>query len=178
MAHMYRRSICATTLLAGGLSAAACGSDPPDQPVGAIPGGEASAAASPATPASPQPAGDRAGGVQPNQVRDDLAELDVEDQTGSGASVVIEQARLGMGPGLVVITPATGNVPIGVGAIPANGATNLTVGLNSPVTSSGELRVVLYADSDGDGAFDPARDALVVDDEGEPEDDDTDYWIR
>jgi hypothetical protein len=142
------------------LALTACSQDLPDQ-------GIAPAAADAATPTLP------AGG----EVQDNGAELDLEDQSGDGSAVVVEEVGLSAGPGLVVVTRAGSTAPIGAAEVSDGGARDLTVVLSERLTGDEKVRAVLYVDVDEDGSFDPARDSVVVDEEGDVEADEADYRL-
>lgn len=161
------------------LTVTACGNDDPGARVGDLSdvtvAGQPSAP--PATPASPSPTTPTpaSAGAQPGAtVVDVLAELEVEDQRGDGTSARVEFARLSSGTGHVAISTRDGQL---LGSAPVTqGAQPVTIPLSPRVTASGELLAVLYAD-DGDGAFDAARDPVVVDNDGEREREDFDYVL-
>jgi hypothetical protein len=145
------------------LAVTACSEDLPDQ--GLTPA--AADAAGAATPTLP------AGG----EVQDNGAELDLEDQSGDGSAVVVEEVGLSAGPGLVVVTRAGSTSPIGAAVVGDGGARDLTVVLSERLTGDEKVRAVLYVDVDEDGSFDPAQDSVVVDEEGDVEADDADYRL-
>ena len=160
---------------------AACGGDDPAARVGSLAPIEVPAATGSAAPSSSPSAGPSAaaptGSAAPagETVTDAGAELEVEDQSGDGRGVQVESVRLSNGAGHVAVQTRDGQV---LGSAPVTqGSQPVTISLDPPVTGSGELLAVLYAD-DGDGAFDPARDALVLDDDGEREAEDFDYRVR
>ena len=118
------------------------------------PTGSASSSAS-ASPSSStaDPSASTSGGPSAGEASSDTgAELSVEDQSGDGRTVSVEQATTTIGTGFVAVyrgDQLLGSLPVGTGP--------LTVRLDTPVTSTGELQVVLFGD-DGDGAFDGAVD--------------------
>jgi hypothetical protein len=102
------------------------------------------------------------------------ATLDVDDQTGDGRTVLVDEAAVS-GSGHVAVFAPDGRL---LGSSPVSGITGPTVvRLDEPVTGPTQLRAVLYAD-DGDGTFDPAKDPRVVDDDGDLEDEGFDYAGR
>ncbi|NHC16410.1 DUF7282 domain-containing protein [Motilibacter deserti] len=152
-------------------------------PAPASPAPGASAAASPA-PASPSPSGAGDAAVAPGTgttvtpapvpaLVDTQAELEVEDQRGDGRSVRIEQARTSRGSGHVAVF--TGTTLLGSAAV-TSGSQPVSIPLSTAVVGSGELVAVLYGD-DGDGTFDPTGDPLILDEDGEREDEDFDYRV-
>lgn len=181
-----RLAVAATAaLLVGGL--AACGDDDSPAQVGSLAAIEVrpstSAAASPegtpsgtSSPAAPSP-GTSTGtpSALGATVMDAGAELEVEDQSGDGTGVRVEQVRLSNGSGHLAVQTRDGQV---LGSAPVtSGSQPVTIALAPPVTGSGELLAVLHLD-DGDGAFDPTADPVVVDEDGERESEDFDYRVR
>ena len=170
-------ALATAALLATGL--AACGDDDVAAEVAPLrsvtvpaAGATASSPASPAPAQTPAAAGSAVSA--PGTVLDAAAELEVEDQRGDGTNVRVEFARLSSGNGHVAILTRDGQL---LGSAPVTaGSQPVTIALEPRVTRSGELHAVLYAD-DGDGSFDPARDAVVVDGEGEREAEDFDYVL-
>lgn len=164
------------TLSACGASEAPAAGGPPivlSSSDGSTPTSPASTTAS-APPSSPAP-----GGAAPvaADVHDRDAELEADDQRGDGRSVRVVSVRLTAGAGHVaVVDTRTGDV-LGSVAVRAGTTRGLTVPLTDPLSRSGELLLVLHAD-DGDGRFDAATDGRVVDDDGEPVDEDLDYTLR
>jgi hypothetical protein len=66
--------------------------------------------------------------------------------------------------------------------VPAGSSTDVVVPLDPALTGSADLEAALYADTDGDGAFDPAADQPVPepdddDDEDDEVDDDAEYRV-
>jgi len=161
-----RRATLAALTLAAALVTAACSENLPDQAITPA-SGVASSAASPAQP-SPSPGG---------EVRDDGAELDLEDQSGDGSAVVVEEVGLSQGEGLVVVTREGSATPLGAALVRDGGERNLTVVLEERLTSDETVRAVLYLDSNRDGGFDPTEDTVIVDDDGDPETDDAEYRL-
>lgn len=158
-----RRTSLVGLVLTALLVASGCSSqDLPDQAIRPAAGEASSASAVPAAA---------------DDVRDDGAELDLEDQSGDGSAVVVEEVGVSQGSGLVVVTRAGSTTPIGVAVVQDGGERDLTVVLEERLTGDAKIRAVLYVDTDEDGAFDPAHDTVVVDDDGDPETDDADYRL-
>lgn len=108
---------------------------------------------------------------------DDQDEIEVDDQSGDGSTVLIAKVRAAAN-GFVVIT-ADDDLGTAFGSAPVTAGTNTGIEVPTSITESGEYDAVLYAD-DGDGAFDSAVDQPVTedddDDEGSDlESDDFDY---
>ena len=113
-------------------------------------------------------------------VVDNAAGVDVEDQTGDGTSVQVEEVRIGTEPGFVVIYDA-GRSVLGWTYVPSR-VRGVTVELTTPVQASRELVAALFRD-DGDKEFDPQVDPLIVeqdddDQETEPVTEEFDYILR
>jgi hypothetical protein len=115
-------------------------------------GASSSASASPSS-STANPSASTSGGPSAGEASSDTgAELSVEDQSGDGQTVAVEQASTTVGTGFVAVYEGDqllGSLPVGSGP--------LTVQLDTPVTASGELQVVLFGD-DGDDEFDGAVD--------------------
>ncbi|HSK27547.1 MAG TPA: hypothetical protein VK894_11625 [Jiangellales bacterium] len=108
----------------------------------------------------------------PAPFRDDDAELDVEDQSGDGTTVVVEEVRLSRTAGWLAVFAEDGETLLGHAPVePSDDERRLDVTLDQPVTGTQTLLAVLFAD-DGDGAFDPAADPRVTDDDDDHDDDD------
>ena len=113
-------------------------------------------------------------------VVDNSAEVEVEDQTGNGRTVAVEEVRIGTEPGFVVIYDA-GRSVLGWTYVPSR-VRGVTIELTTPVQASRELVAALFRD-DGDKEFDPQVDPLIVeqdddDNETEPVTEDFDYILR
>lgn len=171
------------TLLAGALALAACGDG--DDETTSI-GGEGGVVTSSPAPddategsgatAGPTPGDDStaSGGAGadavPGVFRDDDAELDVEDQSGDGSSVRVEEVQLSRTDGFVAIFTENGDTLLGHAAVErSSDERSLSVPLDQPITEATRLVAVLHAD-DGDGTFDPASDPRVTDDDDDDDD--------
>jgi hypothetical protein len=165
-----------TTLLAvaaSGLVLAACGSGPDTAaaPVAPVAAPQPAASAPPASAADP---------ARPAPVSDPGAEVDADDQSGDGTTVVVRDARITVGPGWVAVRTDdddNGGRLLGSAAVAPDRSGPVTVTLTEPVPAGDEdLTVVLHAD-DGDGVFDEQLDPRVLDgddddQEGDDQDDD------
>jgi hypothetical protein len=108
----------------------------------------------------------------PGVFRDDDAELDVEDQSGDGSSVRVEEVQLSRTDGFLAIFTEDGDTLLGHAAVGrSDDERSLEVPLDQPLTETARLVAVLHAD-DGDGAFDPSSDPRVTDDDDDDDDDD------
>lgn len=102
--------------------------------------------------------------VQINPVFDELAELEIEDQSGLGFEVKIEEVRLSLGDGFLVITNQEGEV-LGYSVVTPD-SQPVVVPLSLRASFSQELTGVLYLDN-GDGVFSPDLDFPIRDDDGD-----------
>jgi hypothetical protein len=181
-----RTTALTATLLAGALALAGCGNG--DDETTTI-GGEGGVVTSSPAPdqatddsgATGSPtAGDDGtstsggGGADavPGVFRDDDAELDVEDQSGDGSSVRVEEVQLSRTDGFLAIFTEDGDTLLGHAAVErSDDERSLEVPLDQPLTETARLVAVLHAD-DGDGTFDPSSDSRVTDDDDDDDDDD------
>lgn len=102
--------------------------------------------------------------------RDD-DDVELEDQSGDGASVLVEEVQA-TEAGWVVVLDSAGTV-LGTASVPVGEVRDVTIDLTTPVSATGELSAVLHRD-DGDGAFDTATDPAVLEDDGNDDDNDND----
>jgi uncharacterized protein (DUF736 family) len=179
-------AIAAATLLAGCTGGTEEVGPEPAVSLGGA-GAPAPEAATTTAPASPAGSGtrvdDEADDVIPlgtPTVVDTTAEVDVEDQVGDGRTVRVDEVRAGAGPGFVVIHDA-GRVVLGWAPV-STGVRTVAVELDTPVRAGQQLVAALFRD-DGDGAFEPQDDRLVVEEDddspaGEPVAEDFDYVLR
>lgn len=129
--------------------------------------------ASPSPSSTPQSTESEA---EPNTpVSDSFAELEIEDQGGEGKRVEVEEVRLGVGLGFLVITTQDGTILGYATATPDSQP--VSVALTSPITSSQELIGILFLDN-GDGEFSSTTDSRIRDDDGELVEEDFDYTYR
>lgn len=106
------------------------------------------------------------GSATARTVVDAEAELDVDDQSGDGRTVRIREVALSRGDGFVVVLdPRDRESPVLGTALVTRTSAPTSVRLDDPITGSGRYLAVLFAD-DGDGVFDPARDAVVLEARG------------
>lgn len=105
---------------------------------------------------------------------DAAADVEIEDQNGTGTEVRVDRVRLSSGPGHIAIFTVTGQL-LGSAAV-SDGMTAVTVPLDPPVAGSGELIGVLYGG--GDGAFTLGVTPRIVDEEGDAEIEDFDYRLN
>lgn len=112
---------------------------------------------------------------QTNQVSDSFAELEIEDQSGTGQSIELEEVRLSLGLGFLVITNREGNV-LGYATVTPD-SQPVSVTLTSKLTVSQELIGLLFLDN-GDDEFSSELDYKIRDDEGELVEEDFEYTYR
>jgi hypothetical protein len=156
-ARLIGLALAGCTALAG----SGCASDAPPTALGpgiVTPGGASAGSAS-----SPPPVDSSATPTQsasPAPVRDDAAEIEVENQSGDGRTVRIQQAQLSRA-GFVVVYAKDGKRLLGSAKIkPSTDNRPITVRLDRRLTASAQLLVVLHAD-DGDGRFNVKQDPRV-----------------
>ena len=102
--------------------------------------------------------------IDPGTLNDAFAELELEDQSGDGSRVQVEEIRIGFDIGFIGIFDLEGNL-MGYAKVTSQ-SQPVSVSLDTPVVASMELLGKLYADN-GDGKFDPATDPAVLDDDRE-----------
>lgn len=132
------------------VSVAACGGSTPSAEAGitlpaapvVAPSAESSRATSTAAPAT---------------VRDPNADLEVEDQSGDGRTVRVDEVEASA-PGFVAIWTLDGVL---LGSAPVRPDTVLLRVRLDADAGNRELRAVLYRDN-GDGRFDPSADPVVT----------------
>lgn len=106
--------------------------------------------------------------------QDRYAEIDIEDQSGDGVMVQIEEIRISRSSSFLVIYDNSGLVLASALVTPQSQP--VTIKLEVPITKSQELEAVLYLD-DGDGFFDLNRDFPILDDDSELVHEDFDYRV-
>jgi hypothetical protein len=118
--------------------------------------GEPAAASSSSSPSSTPAA---PSGAAEATLSIDAAVVELEDQSGDGASAVVHRVVIPQ-DGFVVVSvhdgAVLGSLFVGVGV-----SGTLAVPLQPPITRDTELDATLYLDSDGNGAFDAAVDVPV-----------------
>lgn len=114
---------------------------------------------------SPSEPGSDSGQAEPaTPVSDELAELEIEDQSGLGYQVTIEEVRLSLGEGFIVITNQAGE-SLGYSVVTPD-SQPVVVPLSFQVSSSQELSAELFLDN-GDGVFSRDFDFPINDEDGE-----------
>ena len=107
----------------------------------------------------------------------DESELEIEDQSGDGSRIQIDEIETNLASGLIVIFSQSGEV---LGSAKASySVTPVTIELSTPVTSDSELIAKLYADN-GNGVFDYGDlQVFESDDDGlEAVEEDFEYEVR
>ena len=156
----------------------ACGGAEDEAPAPAaasisVPGGASPTSGAPAAPAD---GGAAAVGS------DAAADVTFEDQAGAGDLAVVARVALPVA-GFVVVTEGDDDDRVlGATVLPAGVVTDVQVTLDPPLTEDDDLEATLYADTDGNGVFDPAQDDRVPepDDDGDDDDEvseDADYDV-
>lgn len=97
-------------------------------------------------------------------VVDESADVEIEDQSGSGGSVLIEEIKVGREGTFLVIYDRNGLVLASAMVSPQSQP--VMVPLEVPISASQELQATLYLDN-GDGVFSLQSDSPLIDDEGE-----------
>ena len=101
---------------------------------------------------------------QEDDISDGFAELEIEDQSGSGLSIDIEEVRLSLGKGILVIFDPKGQV---LGSAQVTVKTQpVAVQLVSPIRKTQKLVAQLFLDN-GNGAFDADLDTPILDHDGD-----------
>ena len=106
--------------------------------------------------------------------RDRYAEIDIEDQAGNGASVLIDEIHISGGNSFLVIYDRTGLVLSST--LVTTQSQPVQILLDTPLSSSQELEAVLYLDN-GDGRFSLAEDSPILDEDGDLVHEDFDYTV-
>lgn len=95
---------------------------------------------------------------------DPTAEVDIDDQSGNGESLAIDEIKVGRGSSFLVIYDSSGVVLAQTLVTPLSQP--VTIFLDAPLESSQELQAALYLDN-GDGVFQLDKDLPLLDEEGE-----------
>ncbi|MET1007528.1 MAG: hypothetical protein ABWX96_18400 [Propionibacteriaceae bacterium] len=134
-----------------------------------------SSAPSSSAPSSAEPTPSTSESAAGATVTDERAEIDIDDQSGNGKTIEIQQVRLTSDSGFVAIYTRD-NTLLGTVDVKA-GTDSPSVKLDKTVPATGELNAVMFGD-DGDGDFDPKTDPRVVEDDGDAVEEDFDYRLR
>ena len=106
--------------------------------------------------------------------RDRWVEIDIDDQSGDGKTVVIESLEVSR-VSFLVIFDREGSVLAAAEVSPQSQPVSIT--LDKSLSFSQELLARLYKD-DGDGVFDINLDMVLVDDENEIAEEDFEYRLQ
>lgn len=99
-----------------------------------------------------------------NEVSDGFAELEIEDQSGDGFEVEIEEVRQSLGNAILVIFDSQGQV---LGSSPVTIRTQpVAVQLDQPILKSQKLIAQLFLDN-GNERYDPDQDTPILDHDGD-----------
>ena len=166
-----RRSRLLLPLVPAVLALPACGSGAADETAAS------SSAPSPAAAGSTAPRSSSPTSTPGSASPDGAADVDVDDQSGAGYTATAARVSAPEAAFVVVLLeedddddrPVAERL-LGSAPVPAGSWADVAVPLDPPLTGSAELEAALYADTDGNGAFDPAADRPVP----EPDDDDDD----
>ena len=180
-----------TTLTALGLlaGASACGSDD-DAAAPAAPSPVPSAstqAPSPSPSAAPSAAAPSTTGSAQPPAGGAPANVSFDDQSGAGDTVQV--IRVSMPTAGFVVVTADGDDDedsdddgndriVGSAPVPAGATGAVTVPLAPPLTQDTDLEAVLYADTDGNGAFDANTDRRIPDTDADTVSEDAGYDVR
>jgi len=113
-----------------------------------------------APPSSPATAGETTVAPGGEAGSDQMADLEFEDQSGNGSSVVVDTVSAPQG-GFVVLTAGDSDTVLGSMQLKVGTTDDVEVSLDTPLTADADLTATLYADTDGDGEFDPDVDQPV-----------------
>lgn len=102
--------------------------------------------------------------TEPQLPTDFEAEIEIEDQVGSGALIAVEEISVQRGNAFLVITDSDGEVIASELVTPRSQPVNVV--LTKRLVASATLEASLHLD-DGDGLFDPRLDLLIVGEEGD-----------
>lgn len=145
------------------LGACSSGADPaPQSPAPQPPAQQATSANGVA--GTPPPSG---GQKTPEPVMLPRAELDADDQRGNGTQLLLEETELPVA-GQVAVHDQAGNL-LGSAPVQAGEHRGSTVTLAPTLGKGTHLLYAVLTVDDGDGKFDPTRDAPVRDDDNELE---------
>ena len=101
---------------------------------------------------------------QEEEISDGFAELEIEDQSGSGLSIELEEVRLSLGKGILVIFDSQGQV-LGFSQVTVK-TQPVAIQFSSPIRKSQKLVAQLFLDN-GNGTFDSDLDTPILDHDGD-----------
>lgn len=109
-----------------------------------------------------------------NYFFDPFSEFEIEDQSGEGKLVTLEEVRIGFELGFIAIFDAEGTL-LGTAKVTEKSQPTV-VKLDPAVLSNTRLIGQLFAD-DGDGVFNASSDYQVIDDDRDLTTEDFEYWV-
>jgi hypothetical protein len=128
--------------------------------------GDDTAAPTPSTAStpSPPPASSPAdqgttGGIPTGTLTGGAVRFD--DQSGDGTSAVVAEVVAPVAGFVVVAREDAPDDVLGSAGVPAGTSADVRVPLDPPLPADAELAATLYADGDGNGAFDPSADPAL-----------------
>ena len=89
------------------------------------------------------------------------ADLEFEDQTGDGSTVVVDTVSAPEGGFVVLTADGADDAVLGWADVQVGTSSDVEVSLDQPLEADTELVATLYADTDRDGSFDPGADEVV-----------------
>jgi len=105
---------------------------------------------------------------------DPKAEIEIEDQSGDGTRIALDEIHVGRIIAFLVIYNLKGEVL--ATALVTSLSQPVNIALQTPITSSQELQAVLYLD-DGDGKFELSQDLPLIGEENELVHEDFSYRV-
>ena len=124
-------------------------------------GSEGSQNEQPSQPVQSEPEDEE---VRQESALDRFAEIEIEDQSGDGSSVLIDEIQISAGNAFLVVYDSSGMVLGSTLVTPQSQPVRLR--LDVPIATSQELEAALYLD-DGDGKLSINDDIPIYDDERE-----------
>lgn len=105
---------------------------------------------------------------------DPRAEIDIDDQSGDGSRIILDEISVGRNNAYLVIYDSRGQVLATALVTPFSQPVSIL--LNKPLTVSQELQAALYLD-DGDGNFELDEDQPLIGEENKLAHEDFDYRV-
>ena len=112
---------------------------------------------------------------EPKYATDRTAEIDIDDQSGDGTTLRIDEVELGAKAAHLAFFDESGAL-LG-SALVTPQSQPVSVKLIKAITFSQEIDAFLFLD-DGDGVFELEDDRPIHDEDGELVDEDFDYWLE
>lgn len=146
----HHRALPAVAIAAAAALSSACGS-----------GDGASVAGDELSPSSPATAGATTVAPDGEAGSGQQAELEFEDQAGDGSTVVVGTVSAPEGGFVVLTADGADDAVLGWSEVQVGTSADVEVTLDPPLDADTDLVATLYADTDGDGSFDPEADEVV-----------------